>query len=608
MKEKATKQIKNKIVEAIEDSLFDTGISADELRIRKHSTARVLKKAQQALEVAEEAGKTDIVSQLQSKIDKLQDWLDHADDIDTSEPDKVDKPDISDKGDGRGEDKKVDADEEEGGVDTDSDSETHSDRGGGGDKEKKGSKDDPGEDGKEQREKPEEDPEKTSIDGPDKKPGDEPKKDPTDGPKKDHRDGPKKGPEEDPDEGPGGDPGTEPEETSEEDDDLDDDDGDGEGDGEDGDAEEDGEGGDGDEDSGKIDPFKRRMPGQPPKESKKEPKERESVFDAAKRILSKLDGEARRGAVDGLKDLLTNRGAMFEESYKTHKLTEAITKTLGQLTEEEFHDELAEIMSIVDSVIEIDYSHDLEKRVAEIKRDASSKLSKLDLEKEDQEHVKADEDPVQASETEREKYKKVAGIAGLEEFEYTLYNAIADQVEESEDSVDSWSAIDRRHEDDPSIIVPGKVLDDEVDHEIPTLNVYFDQSGSWSDSDVRTGMRAISVINEFHERGEIKLNVFYMSAGGIFTTAAAARVHGEAEGWHAALQHIKGSKVKNVVVLSDYHLDHPGLEWNNRPTGDNGTTVVDGCVWWLWKNGSTCTKAVKELIGLSGNFEYKFTV
>jgi hypothetical protein len=98
-----------------------------------------------------------------------------------------------------------------------------------------------------------------------------------------------------------------------------------------------------------------------------------------------------------------------------------------------------------------------------------------------------------------------------------------------------------------------------------------------------------------------------MSEGGVFNTAAAARAHPAAEGWHAALQHIKGSKVKNVVVLTDDDIDYKGLEYSNRPTGDNGRTVVEGCVWWLWKNNYASKKGPKELIGLGGNFEYSFS-
>ena len=101
------------------------------------------------------------------------------------------------------------------------------------------------------------------------------------------------------------------------------------------------------------------------------------------------------------------------------------------------------------------------------------------------------------------------------------------------------------------------------------------------------------------------MNPFYISAAGVCDTAEAARREGGAEGWHACLQHIVSSGANNVVVLSDDDLDY--FEWRNRPTGDNGRVVVDGCVWWLWKNNKRSKKAVKELVGRQGNFEFQFS-
>jgi hypothetical protein len=336
--------------------------------------------------------------------------------------------------------------------------------------------------------------------------------------------------------------------------------------------------------------------------SEYDPESMESVFDAAKRILGKLAGESRRGAVDGLRDLLSRRGVHVEES-----LQEAVKTHLATISEDNFQDELVATMAIVDKVLKVDYSDDLEDRVAEIKRDASSAISRMELEREDAEYTKSERDAsrnaVKASKKENEIYAKIKGLGGLDMFKASLYRAVKDQVDEAEDEIETWAALDRRHEDDPSIVVKGKALDD-LDADIPSINVYFDQSGSWTDAHVEKGKRAISVINEFHENKEINLNIFYMSAGGIFTTAEAARPFGGAEGWADALKHIKDTKVKNAVILSDSDLDE--YEWSNRPTGNNGRTIIDGCVWWIWKDARVSNKALKELVGRRGNFQYQF--
>lgn len=354
-------------------------------------------------------------------------------------------------------------------------------------------------------------------------------------------------------------------------------------------------------DDKKINPFAKKRPGKPG--DPEPPEDQETVFEAAKRILSELAGEAKRGAAAGLKDLLSERG--FSESLSRSSLQEDIKKTLSRMTDEEFNDELSSVTDLVDEILEVDYSDDLAVRVAEIKRDASSAATRMELEKEDAEHTKAERAIARANERENAKYKSIKGLPGLDAFKANLHRTVKEQVIAMEDDVETWSALDRRHEDDPSIIKKGYVKDDVFEDDgIPTINVYFDQSGSWSNGDIEIGKRAISVINDFHEKGEIKLQIFYISAGGVFTNAAAARADGRAEGWRAALDHIRASKVKNVIILSDDDLD--SFEWSNRPTGDNGVTRVEGCVWWLWKDSSVSKKALKELIGRNGNFQYQF--
>ena len=657
-------QIDNKINEAASDSIFDKGISAEDLKVRKISTARVLAQAKKAFEVAESTGQDSIAKQLQNKIDMLQDWLDHADEIPVSDGDDDDhRPDSDkgdldreagkDKGDGDGDGDDLDkVKSKDPDKDSDKDSDKDGDDGDDGDSAddpKKDPEKEPGKEPDKEPGEPPEDPEKDPPVDPDKDPDREPGKPPVDpgrepgdppedpgrepgdpptDPKKEPGK-PTKGPEGDPGEpkdpegpegdpsepkdpdGPEGDPG-EPKEPGKDPKEPkgpkgDPSDPDKDSDGDDGDSDDPDKSGDDDKEPEKnpdeirIDPFKRQPPGSPPKSSI-DPKKVESVFDAAKRILGKLSGEAKKGATDGLKGLLTKRGISVEES-----LHEALGKHLAKVSDEEFHDELAATMELVDKVIKIDYSDDLDDRIKEIESDASSAISRMELEREDAEHTKHEREAAKsyakASEKENEKYAKVKGLSGLDVFKASLYRAIKDQVDEAEDEIETWAALDRRHEDDPDIIVKGRMLDD-GEEAIPSINVYFDQSGSWTSSDIEKGIRAISVINEFHENKEIKLNIYYMSAGGIFTTAAAARRFYQAEGWAAALKHIKETKVKNAIILSDNDLDY--FETWNRPTGDNGRTIIDGCVWWLWKDASVSKKALNELIGRRGNFQYQF--
>lgn len=620
------------VTEDIFDSMFDSAvITAGELQSRKISLARVLSEAESAVTLAEQQGKADLAAKLQERVDVLQELLDRAEEIavpeDPEDEDAVDGIDGptedsgtrggandagggAGKGKAKGKEKKEEGDEEE---EEESEEEKDAEK-----KDGDKSKTDP-----EEEESDSDDPSKKNNAGDTPPPSKPPKKsdeehgDPPSKPKEPTKDPTEEETEEDPEEttikpdksspakkpdepgGPGekGDPPPEPEDIDDPGDPPEDDESDFEPD------EDDLETWDGKGPPPKKlyqNPFK-RSPGGPDPDGPN-PEDVESTFEAAKRILSKLDGDARKGAVQGLRDLMAKRGIPVSEALEEKLLQEAVDKLISQMSETEFNDLLASTMDMVNQVKPVSWSDDLDARAKEIKDDISDPMKRAELEREDAEHVRADKAAARASEKERARYAKIKGLPGLDAFKRSLYKAVKDQVDISDDEVDSWAALDRRHEDDPSIIKKGFIRDG--DELIPTVHVYFDQSGSWSNRDVEIGKRAVSVINDFHNRGEIDLKIFYMSAGGIFTTSEAAREHGAAEGWHAALQHIKSTKVKNVVILSDVDLD--GYEWSNRPTGDNGVTRVDGCVWWLWKNSSVSKKALKELRGRRGSFQYMF--
>lgn len=620
------------VTEDIFDSMFDSAvITAGELQSRKISLARVLSEAESAVTLAEQQGKDDLAIKLQKRVDVLQELLDRAEEIavpeDPEDEDAVDGIDGptedsgtrggdndagngAGKGKAKGKEKKEEGEEEEGEEPAEEEDTKKKE----GDKPKPDSEEDESDSDNPSKKKDSGDtpPAGKPPKKPDEEPGDHPSKPPKEPTEEETEEGseetptepgkpnPTKKPDEPDEPGDPGKTGDTPPETEEGDDPGDppeDDESDFEPD------EDDLETWDGKGPPPKKlyqNPFK-RSPGGPDPDGPN-PEDVESTFEAAKRILSKLEGDARKGAVQGLRDLMAKRGIPVSEALEEKLLQEEVDKLISQMSETEFNDLLASTMDMVNQVKPVSWSDDLDARAKEIKDDIGDPMKRAELEREDAEHVRADKAAARASEKERARYAKIKGLPGLDAFKRNLYKAVKDQVDISDDEVDSWAALDRRHEDDPSIIKKGFIRDG--DELIPTVHVYFDQSGSWSNRDVEIGKRAVSVINDFHNRGEIDLKIFYMSAGGIFTTSEAAREHGAAEGWHAALQHIKSTKVKNVVILSDVDLD--SYEWSNRPTGDNGVTRVDGCVWWLWKNSSVSKKALKELRGRRGSFQYMF--
>ena len=343
------------------------------------------------------------------------------------------------------------------------------------------------------------------------------------------------------------------------------------------------------------DPFKNISDQLPPEIQKQVDKgdlRIETELEAIKRILSKLKGEARRGAQDAVKEIFKMAGYNLEESL-TKNLNEAIKKSLSELSDDEFNKIVNDVLDLVDQNTEIDYSTDLEARIAEIKKDASNPLKNRELDQEDSNNLRGERQLARAREKENQKYQN---FRTLDSFKINFYRAIKDQVEKTEDEDETWSVINRRTEDDPSIVKRGITIDD-MNENIPTVDVYFDQSGSWGDKEIEIGKSAVSVINEFAERGEIKLNIYYF-ANHVHSDAASARAEGSTEAWPEIIQNIKAHKTKNVVIMTDSDVEWDAIRGVRH--------IVEGCVWYVWKNGRCAPTAPQKLYGRTGTFQYSF--
>lgn len=290
----------------------------------------------------------------------------------------------------------------------------------------------------------------------------------------------------------------------------------------------------------------------------------ESLEDSLKRILSKLGPEAKEGAKAALQDRLSQLRESLTEGYAG--------KSIAEMSSDEFNELINSSLDLADEVIKVSYSTDLDSRIKEIKADASSTIKNRELDAEDNAIInKERKDKVAANETEIDRYLRAqANLKSMQSFSKTIYRAIADQVDSVEDEEDSWSVIDRRHEDDPSIIVPGKKMDDLPEGEIPSVDLYIDQSLSFDDNDIKRAKAAISNIAEFERRGEIKLKIYYF-ANHVYSWPGPARKEGGTMAWDYIIDNIIANDTKNVIIVSDSDLDY----------ADTAPLKVDGIVCYL---------------------------
>lgn len=332
-----------------------------------------------------------------------------------------------------------------------------------------------------------------------------------------------------------------------------------------------------------------------------------------KRALSKIDkgiagDETDREEIEKLTEEL-------EELYSD--LKENPEGALERMTKEEFD---AIISKALDKAENLGVTH---KKIT----DVESRLSKIEHDNEDETLIDAanmedsenrGKDPEfqkqKAREREAERIRKSieqeAEEGGspfrgdIETFKVELKKAIGDQISEMiEVEEETYSRINRWHEDD-DLALPGIRIDEIPENSKPTIDVYIDQSGSWTDADVKRGLAAIAEIAKLEEENLLKLKVYYFSAI-LSQDAAAARARGEYECWDMIIENILAKpKTKNVIIMTDTDIGHdwgvPGCHGCIKGPG----AVVESCVWFLWKNGRRVPEASRKLRGRKGTFEY----
>ena len=132
---------------------------------------------------------------------------------------------------------------------------------------------------------------------------------------------------------------------------------------------------------------------------------------------------------------------------------------------------------------------------------------------------------------------------------------------------DTWKRFSRKYQDS-GIIRPGTSR--LTNKHVPSINVYFDRSGSWDDAKIAVGMQAIGTLNNYVRKGEIKINLYYFANR---VGSDPDTVGGGTEGT-PIMEHIERTKPDNVIIMTDSDIDD--IE---------SPVTVPGAVWLLFKGG-----------------------
>ena len=324
---------------------------------------------------------------------------------------------------------------------------------------------------------------------------------------------------------------------------------------------------------------------------------REATADETIELLKTLKGEGKLGAIDALKELIASRKAAANESLKaksTKPLTEAV-KGLRDMTDDEFGDYINDTYDLIDQADPVTYIDDMDDRAARIKDWSSDPLSIQELQAEDNVELQKDRQRVKARDAAKARY---SNYGSLQDFEMNFYSAINNQVEDLRIEYQSYDEINAEYESEDAIM-KADIVKELPNEAKPIIEVFFDQSGSWDKRDVLVGRKAIKSIKTFEDMGEIVLTLRFFDDVVTADEDDPRLGRGGTNAWPDILQEIKASGAKNVVIMTDHDMDWDAVRYNQ-------TCRVEGCVWWIWKNGVSAPNCVKHLIGEKGNYQFAF--
>ena len=318
-------------------------------------------------------------------------------------------------------------------------------------------------------------------------------------------------------------------------------------------------------------------------------------------------------------DLLTDedKSDLEKKDKELSDLFDKIKENPDSITDMSADEFNAMIKQVLDAVDKAGVKHieikDVPSRVKKLETDLEDPLTIDELNDEDSENRARDPEfqKMKAREKEKERLQKeieasrsLFSKGNIETFKADLKRAIGDQVQEMIDVEEETYAIVNRHHEEDDIAVPGIRIDEIPDEKKPTIDVYFDQSGSWGTAEVEKGMAALKDILQLEKEGLLILNIYYFSKI-LSQDQKAARLEGSQECWDLVIENIMAEpKTKNVIIMTDTDIgyDYGYAGHHGCIKGAGGT--VQGCVWYLWKRGRRVPEARTKLKGLKGTFEY----
>lgn len=165
---------------------------------------------------------------------------------------------------------------------------------------------------------------------------------------------------------------------------------------------------------------------------------------------------------------------------------------------------------------------------------------------------------------EKEKWANMSDIEVIAMLKQSLNQTLRAEIHENEE--ETWSKINKKAYG-AGLLKKGTKISEKVD--IPSINVYFDRSGSWGPEKSKFGYDAVQSIMYLQKKGLLKINLYY------FNTQIMDGDPGYGSGGtdgQPILNHIQLTKPQNVLIMTDGDI-----------SDCSSTIAVPGAVWLLFK-------------------------
>lgn len=211
------------------------------------------------------------------------------------------------------------------------------------------------------------------------------------------------------------------------------------------------------------------------------------------------NSEQKQGALDALRVVLTSKRRpiiLDQEDDEAAKKEELKLPKNTQIRAKDETDEKKET------------PEEKEQRIERIKDTSEVSRDLADI-KQDTQIRKADAERARNKELQNIARLASGNLVDFSNFEADLYRTIKSQVATAKHTEDSYSRPNPTYAG-TDYLMPGQDYPDKKD--IPSIAIYFDQSSSWTASDLQRGIDALACIREFERKKKIKkIDVWYFA-------------------------------------------------------------------------------------------------